>query len=92
MKFQLYADVADEQFFRRVMHELGNVFYRCIDKEKGEYEIVYFSGSRLARFVGEPSANFMEIVKATGVEVDLIEIDEIAGTLKVVKKGKSERR
>jgi len=44
MRFQLVAEIVDEDLFRKAIHEAGTIFYRKL--ENGEYELVYFSGSR----------------------------------------------
>jgi len=47
MRFQLVAEIVDEDLFRKAIHEAGTIFYRKL--ENGEYELVYFSGSRIVR-------------------------------------------
>ena len=86
MRFQLVADVTDEELFRKAMHELGTIFYRCIDESAGKYEIVYFSGSRVVRFLGAPSKRLCDLVEAAGFEVESIEIDELNGIVKIRQK------
>ena len=86
MRFQLFLDTKDENLFRKATCELGTVFYRVVDQTKSEYEVAYFSGSRLAKFHGVVSESFASYVKAMGFKVDVIEIDEFAGTVKIVQK------
>jgi hypothetical protein len=85
MRFQLFLDTKDENLFRKATCELGTVFYRVVDAEKSEYEIVYFSGSRLAKFHGVVSEAFANYVKAMGFKVEVIEVDEFAGTVKIMQ-------
>ena len=85
MKFQLFLDAKDENLFRKATSELGTVFYRIVDQTKSECEVAYFSGSRLAKFHGVVSEAFANYVKAIGFKVDVIEIDEFAGTVKIVQ-------
>ena len=85
MKFQLFLDTRDEALFRKATCELGTLFYRAVNAEKSEYEICYFSGSRLAKFHGVVSEAFANYVKAMGFKVDVIEVDEFAGTVKIIQ-------
>ena len=85
MKFQLFLDTRDEALFRKAICELGTLFYRVVNAEKSEYEICYFSGSRLAKFHGVVSEAFANYVKAMGFKVDDIEVDEFAGTVKIIE-------
>jgi hypothetical protein len=86
MKFQLFLDTKDETLFRKATSELGTVFYHIIDQAKSQYEVAYFSGSRLAKFHGLVSEAFANYVKAVGFKVDVIEVDEFAGTVKIIQK------
>ena len=86
MRFQLFLSTKDENLFRKATCELGTVFYRVVDAGKSEYEVAYFSGSRLAKFHGVVSESFASYVKAMGFKVDVIEVDEFAGTVKIVQK------
>jgi hypothetical protein len=86
MKFQLFLDTKDETLFRKATSELGTVFYRVVDQAKSQYEVAYFSGSRLAKFHGLVSEAFANFVKAMGFKVDVIEVDEFAGTVKIIQK------
>ena len=87
MRFQLFLDTKSEELFSNVTSELGTIFFK--DLGKGNYEIVYFSGSRLARFIGEPKKQLLKLCEACGYPVDVIEIDEALGTLKIIQKGES---
>ena len=88
MRFQLFLDTRSEELFRKATCDLGTIFYRQVDgdgvKEPLTFEIVYFSGSRIARYRGEAGTKLVELVKAIGYEVDVIEIDELSGTLKIL--------
>ena len=85
MKFQLFLNTSNEELFRKATCELGTLFYRVVNAEKSEYEICYFSGSRLAKFRGVVSEAFANYVKAMGFKVDVIEVDEFAGTVKIIE-------
>ena len=89
-KFQLFLDTHSPELFSKATSELGTIFYRCYDSEtdpqQALYEIVYFSGSRIARFVGEPTEQIMNLVEACGFPVDSIEIDETAGTVRITER------
>lgn len=85
MRFQLFLDTRDEALFRKATSELGTVFYRVVDTEKSIYEICYFSGSRLAKFHGVVSEAFANFIKAIGFKVEIIEVDELTGTVKIVE-------
>ena len=80
-KFQLFLETRNEDLFRKATSELGTLFYRLADKD--QYEIVYFSGSRIARFNGKLSEAFAVFVKTIGHQVTAIEFDETSGSLKV---------
>ena len=54
------------------------------------YEIVYFSGSRIARYTGKADEKLVKLVRACGYEVNSIEVDEFSGTVKVTQKGEEE--
>lgn len=86
MRFQLFLDTHNEELFSKATSELGTIFFRCINPEKNTYEMVYFSGSRIARFRGTPQKKLLNLCAACGFEVDIIEIDEARGTLKIIEK------
>ena len=90
MRFQLFLDTRNEELFRKATSELGTIFYRQLDgdgvKEPLTFEIVYFSGSRIARYTGRAGKKLVDLVRAIGYEVDIIEIDEFSGTLKILGK------
>ena len=93
-KFQLFLNTQSPELFSKATSELGTIFYRCADadakSEKIFYEIVYFSGSRIARFVGEPTEQIMKLCEVCGFPVDIIEVDEIAGTVRIIEKSKGD--
>lgn len=86
MKFQLYAEVTDEELFRKATSELGTIFYRLVDTKNATYEIIYFSQSRIIRFLGTPSKKLVELCEAYGYEVSKIEVDPLTGVVKVSQK------
>jgi len=90
LRFQLFLDTSDAELFSKATCELGTIFYKQIDgdgvKEPQRFEIVYFSGSRIVRYVGKADTNLVKLCRACGYEVDVIEIDDAMGTLKVVEK------
>jgi hypothetical protein len=81
MRFQLVAEIVDEDLFRKAIHEAGTIFYRKL--ENGEYELVYFSGSRIVRFHGKLSKEFGDYVEAVGFGVTEIEIDPANFIIKI---------
>lgn len=95
MRFQLFLDTSDAELFSKATCELGTVFYRQIDgdgvKEPQRFEIVYFSGSRIARYIGKADTKLVKLCKACGYEVDIIQIDEATGTLKVIEKKENQQ-
>ena len=80
-KFQLFLETRNEQLFRKAINEMGNLFYRPLDND--EYEIVYFSGTRIARYHGKPTESFATLVKTIGNKVTAIEFDEYSGSLTI---------
>jgi len=90
MKFQLFLDTHNEELFSKTTSELGTIFFKALGN--GKYEIVYFSGSRLARFIGKPRKQLLKLCEACGYPVDVIEIDESFGTLKIIQKGDSDEK
>ena len=64
-RFQLFLDTHNVELFRKATSELGTIFYRQLSgdgiKEPFTYEIVYFSGSRIARFVGTPNEELKKL-------------------------------
>ena len=83
-RFQLFLDTQNQELFRKATSELGTMFYRWIDRDK--IEICYFSGSRIARFTGAPDDRLKQFCHSCAYEVENIELDEIAGTLKIIQK------
>jgi hypothetical protein len=92
-KFQLVLETTDPDLFRKATCELGTLFYKVnngnghngIDKPT-LYEIVYFSGSRIARYTGEASDDLKRLCRVSGFEVSEIQFDESLGTLKIKQK------
>lgn len=89
-KFQLFVQTPNAELFTKATSELGTIFYRFYDsdtvKDKIIYEVVYFSGSRIVRFLGEPTPEIMKLCEAFGFEVESIQIDEVAGSVRVIQK------
>ena len=84
MKFQLVAKITDVELLRKSIHELGTVFYET-DGEGNITRVVYFSGSRVVEFVGKVDEALARRVKAEGHRVELIEVDELQGFVRVVQ-------
>jgi hypothetical protein len=90
-------ETTDPELFRKATCELGTLFYKVnngnghngIDKPV-QYEIVYFSGSRVARYNGIATDYLKRLCKASGFEVSEINFDEGLGTLKIKQKNGSE--
>lgn len=89
-RFQLFLDTHDPELFKKATSELGTIFYRQLDgdgvKEPCTFEILYFSGSRIARFKGQLNNELTKLCQACGFLVDTIELDELAGTVKIKQK------
>lgn len=89
-RFQLFLDTHDPELFKKATSELGTMFYRQLDgdnvKQPAKFEIVYFSGSRIARFIGTLNNDLTKLCQACGFLVDTIELDEMAGTVKITQK------
>lgn len=89
-RFQLFLDTVSPELFSKATCELGTIFYRkqqCDTmKEKQPFEIVYFSGSRVARFVGVPTEKIVQLCLTCGFEVSEIQLDEVAGTVRIIQK------
>jgi len=90
LRFQLLAEVYDEELFRKSLHELGMLFYRCVNAAKGEYELVYFSGSRIVKYAGAVKQELIDYIEAVGFPVEKVEIDESAGIIRVSQRPKGE--
>ena len=84
MKFQLIAQVSDQDLLRKSMHELGTVFYQTDDKDNVVL-VIYFSGSRIVRYNGKVDEELSRLVRAIGFRVSSIEIDEVQGFIKIVQ-------
>jgi hypothetical protein len=84
MKFQLVAKITDVELLRKSIHELGTVFYET-DGEGNITRVVYFSGSRVVEFVGKVDDALARRVRAEGHRVELIEVDELQGFVRVVQ-------
>jgi hypothetical protein len=84
-RFQLFLETSDSELFRKATSELGTIFYKQ-GKDESQWLIIYFSGSRIARFEGTPNDALLTLCEAIGYEVAEIEFDEAAGTLKVKQK------
>jgi len=84
VKFQLVAKITDVELLRKSIHELGTVFYET-DGEGNITRVVYFSGSRVVEFVGKVDEALARRVKAEGHRVELIEVDELQGFVRVVQ-------
>jgi len=84
LKFQLIAKITDQELLRKSIHELGTVFY--VKDEKGNIvKVVYFSGSRLVEYTGAVDENFAKRLQVEGHKVNLIEVDEVQGYVKIVQ-------
>jgi len=84
VKFQLVAKITDVELLRKSIHELGTVFYET-DSEDNITRVVYFSGSRVVEFVGKVDDALARRVRAEGHRVELIEVDELQGFVRVVQ-------
>ena len=85
-RFQLFLETTDPELFRKATCELGTIFFKQNSKDESDWFIVYFSGSRVAKFVGTPNDGLIRLCEVCGFEVDELDLDEAAGTLKVTQK------
>ena len=83
-KFQLFLDTCNAELFAKATSELGTIFYKQLDMNT--FLIVYFSGSRIAKFQGEPNEQIMRLCEACGFKVDDIIVDEENGSVKIHEK------
>jgi hypothetical protein len=84
LRLQLIAKTNDPELLSKSMHELGTVFY--VTDEKGNIvKVVYFSGFRLVEYTGAVDENFAKRLQVEGHKVNLIEVDEIQGYVKIVQ-------
>jgi hypothetical protein len=86
VKFQLVAKITDVELLRKSIHELGTVFYQT-DGDGNITKVVYFSGSRVLEFVGKVDESLAKSVKALGHRVDVVEVDEFQGLVRIVQQG-----
>jgi len=84
VRLQLIARITDPELLRKSMHELGTIFY--VADEKGSIvKVVYFSGSRVVQYTGAVDENLAKRVHAEGHKVNLIEVDEIQGYVRILQ-------
>jgi hypothetical protein len=74
---------------QKSIHELGTVFY-VVDEKSNIIKVVYFSGSRLVEYNGSVDENLAKRLQAEGHRVNLIEVDEIQGYVKIVQGTQTE--
>ena len=84
MRFQLLARITDQELLQKSIHELGTVFY-VVDEKGSIVKVVYFSGSRLVEYTGSVDENLARRLQVEGHKVNLIEVDEIQGYVKIVQ-------
>jgi hypothetical protein len=84
MRFQLLARITDQDLLQKSIHELGTVFY-VADEKSNIVKVVYFSGSRLVEYTGSVDEDLAKRLQAEGHRVNLIEVDEIQGYVKIVQ-------
>lgn len=84
MRFQLIAKITDQELLRKSIHELGTVFY-VTDEKHNIVKVVYFSGFRLVEYTGAVDENFAKRLQVEGHKVNLIEVDEVQGYVKIVQ-------
>ncbi len=78
---RLFAEITDEDLLFKLSHILGATFYRHIGE--GEFEVVYFSGEKIAHFKGKLSSEHSKLLEGTAWKVESIDINEIEGTVKI---------
>ena len=89
-RFQLVLETTDPELFKKATCELGTLFYKVTDgngvNKPFQYEIAYFSGSRIVRYTGEATNDLKRLCMVSGFEVSEILFDEGLGTLKIKQK------
>ena len=86
IKFQLFLDTRSEELFRKATSELGTTFYQFTDKTSNDVLIVYFSGSRVAKFTGRITSDYLKQLQALAFEALKLEVDETTGFVNVTTK------
>ena len=84
MRVQLIAKIRDQDLLQKSIHELGTLFY-LTDKQDNIIQVLYYSGSRIVLYVGSLDENLAQIVHAAGHKVDIIEVDEIQGYVRILQ-------
>jgi len=80
---RLVAEISDADLLFSLLHSLGSTFY--VEKDKGQVEVLYFSGNRIVHYTGKLDKDKMELLRAMGWRVKHIEVDEATGTVKITQ-------
>ena len=82
MNMQLIGKVKDRQLFTDNISRFGKLFYRE-NPERQIRDVVYFSGTRALKYVGEIDQELAAIIKAQGFKVESLEFDEKKGVVRI---------
>ena len=78
---RLIAKIKDSTLLFKLAHELGTTFYKVLGN--GEFEVVYFSGERIAYYVGKLSEEQIRSLEHSGWKVSEIVVNEVEGEVKI---------
>jgi len=82
LSMQLVGTVRDRQLFTENISKFGKLFYR--EEQGGRIvDVVYFSGTRAMKYVGEIDQELAAVIKAQGFKVESLEFDEKKGVVRV---------
>ena len=81
MNMQLIGKVKDRELFTDNISRFGKLFYR--EGEGRITDVVYFSGTRALKYVGEIDQELAALIKAQGFKVQSLEFDEKKGVVRI---------
>ena len=82
MRIQLIGVVKDRELFTENISRFGKLFYR--ENPEGQItDVVYFSGTRALKYVGEIDQKFAVVIRGQGHQVESLEFDEERGVIRI---------
>ncbi|MCJ7423586.1 hypothetical protein MUP01_04870 [Candidatus Bathyarchaeota archaeon] len=85
MEIQLIAEIRDPELLAKSLDSRGTMFYKK-DKQGNITKIAYFSTSRIILYNGDVDENLAALVRVEGYEADVLEVDRLRGTLRIIQK------
>ena len=84
---KMLAEIKKAELLLALTHEKGSLFFRKLEDEehKGQYHVLYFSGSRVVQFTGELTTKQFEELRALGYECSSLELDLSNGFVRIVE-------